>query len=191
MNGSYSADKHLIQNFYGHIRRYSASVTLSVVFGIHCSTYDNPLMVEFFECQRKWEHILRPGGHPPVDVFPFLKYIPERWASWKGLCREVRSRQRKYYFSLLQSCHERIKSDKRNNSFMEYLLENQKKYNFDEESTWCVLTDVCLLSLILLQLLRPLVDGRRGGYHRHVLAILRLVHACQPRSQIESSRRDR
>ncbi|KAK7687147.1 hypothetical protein QCA50_009650 [Cerrena zonata] len=122
------------QNLYGHIRRYSASVTLSVVFGIHCPTYDNPTMVEFFECQRKWENILGPGGHPPVDVFPFLKYIPERWAAWKGLCREVRSRQRKYYFSLLRNCHERIKSDKRNNSFMEYLLENQKKYDFDEES---------------------------------------------------------
>lgn len=96
-------------------------------------------MVEFFECQRKWETILGPGGHPPVDVFPFLKYIPERWAAWKGLCREVRSRQRKYYFSLLQHCHERIKSDRRNNSFMEYLLENQKKYDFDEESCWYAL----------------------------------------------------
>lgn len=95
-------------------------------------------MVEFFECQRKWEHILRPGGHTPVDIFPILKHVPERWASWKGLCREVRARQRKYYFSLLQNCRERIEFDQRNNSFMEYLLENQEKYDFDEESTWYV-----------------------------------------------------
>lgn len=26
---------------------------------------------------------LEPGANPPVDEFPFLKYIPERLASWK------------------------------------------------------------------------------------------------------------
>src|SRR5687768_11007074 len=26
---------------------------------------------------------LEPGANPPVDEFPFLKYIPERFAAWK------------------------------------------------------------------------------------------------------------
>ncbi|CAL1707418.1 unnamed protein product [Somion occarium] len=123
------------QHLYQHIRRYAASVALSVTFGLHCSTYDNPVIEEFYECQRKWEHILRPGGHPPVDIFPILKYIPERWASWKGLCREVRSRQRELYFPLVQNCIDRIESDRRNHSFIEYVLEHEDHYEFTREMT--------------------------------------------------------
>ncbi|CAL1707421.1 unnamed protein product [Somion occarium] len=123
------------QHLYAHIRRYTASVAFSLIFGIHCSMYDNPIVEEFYEGQRTWEHILRPGGHPPVDIFPLLKHVPERWASWKGLCREVRSRQHQLYFPLLQNCIDRIKSDRRNHSFMEYVLEHEDHYEFTREMT--------------------------------------------------------
>lgn len=70
---------------------------------------------------------------PPVDVFPILKHIPEILAPWKTLCRDIRHRQRKLFFGLVDVCVERIKHGKRNECFMEYLLDNQERYNLDHE----------------------------------------------------------
>ncbi|CAL1707417.1 unnamed protein product [Somion occarium] len=196
------------QHLYGHIRRYAASVALSVIFGIHCSTYDNPVIEEFYECQRKWEHILRPGGHPPVDIFPILKYIPERWASWKGLCREVRSRQRKLYFTLLQNCIDRIKLDRRNNSFIEYVLEHEDHYGLTREMTGYLglslmeggadTTAIYLQFFLVLMLAHPDVkaraqkeiddvigDGRSPDLEDiehlpYIRALINEVHRCRP-----------
>ena len=134
------------QNLYGHIRRYSTSVALATVFGVRCSTYDNPFIVEFFETQRKFEHILRPGGTPPVDMIPILKYIPERWAPWKALCKDVRARQQKYFHRLQQKCVERIAKGQQNGSFVEYLLEHGGDYEFDDEKTWYAHEDHTILA---------------------------------------------
>lgn len=80
-----------------------------------------------------WAGILEPGALPPLDLIPILRYVPERWASWKGISKEVRRLQRKLYFGLVERCRLRIKSDRRNHCFMEYVLENQEKYNMSDE----------------------------------------------------------
>ncbi|KAK7687148.1 hypothetical protein QCA50_009651 [Cerrena zonata] len=132
------------KNLYGHVRRYSTSVILAAVFGVRCATSDNPFIAEFFETQRRFEHILRPGGAPPVDMIPILKYIPERWAPWKELCRDFRARQQKYFHRLQEKCVDRIAKDQRNGSFVEYLLEHGGDYEFDYEKT-------CYLGLSLIE----------------------------------------
>lgn len=79
-----------------------------------------------------WQQLLRPGGIPPVDIFPFLKYIPSRWAPWKGLCQDIRNSQRELFFSLLQICEDRLSKDRRD-SFLEYVLDRQREYGLDRE----------------------------------------------------------
>ncbi|ESK87080.1 cytochrome p450 [Moniliophthora roreri MCA 2997] len=34
-------------------------------------------------------------------MFPFLNYIPERWAKWKSMVKDLKERQRKTHFALL------------------------------------------------------------------------------------------
>jgi hypothetical protein len=72
--------------------------------------YETKETTAFFHVQHLWGHVLEPGAHPPVDMLPFLKYIPERWAPWKSLCREVRRLQRELYFGLLEECEQRVAS---------------------------------------------------------------------------------
>ena len=120
------------------MRRYAASVALSVAFGIHCPTIDDPLVVELFQTNMESDHLVRPGGHPPIELLPFLKHVPERWASWKRVCTDIRTRQRKYYMGLLNRCRERIEKNKHNGSYMEYLLEHGDEYNLDEREIRCV-----------------------------------------------------
>lgn len=82
---------------------------------------------------RKLDELMGPGGHPPVEVFGFLAYIPERWASWKESCRSLRARQQKYFLNLVDRCLDRMSSNKLNGSFMEYLLEHGAEYEIDRE----------------------------------------------------------
>lgn len=103
---------------------------------MHCSTSNDPIIEIFFKIQREWEYLLRPGGHPPVDVFTLLKYVPERWAPWKTVCRNIRSAHQKFYYDLLNRCLDRIANDKRNGSYMEYLLDNEAESGFDREGIW-------------------------------------------------------
>lgn len=90
-------------------------------------------MTDFFIVQHLWEHALEPGAHPPVDLLPFLNRIPERWAPWKQLCREVRRRQRKLYFGLLEQSENRLHDGNGNGCFMEEVVKTREKYGMDRE----------------------------------------------------------
>lgn len=84
-----------------------------------------------------WEEILEPGAQPPVDLLPFLKYVPERFASWKSLVRETRRRQRELYFGLLEECEARISSGTHDGqeAFMDEVVKRQEQLGLTREMT--------------------------------------------------------
>ncbi|KAJ7767964.1 cytochrome P450 [Mycena maculata] len=123
------------ESFYTHIRRYSSSVILSVLYGKRAPRYDTPETTGFFEAQHEWELLLEPGSTPPIDVFPFLKFVPERWAKWKRDAKKVRSLQRAVYFGLLNETKKRLRSGEENGSYMEEVLARQEEFGMDEEMT--------------------------------------------------------
>ena len=106
-----------------------------MIFGVHCPTYDHPIIEDFFRISKDLERLLRPGGHPPIDVFPLLKYVPERWAVWKTVCKQARSRQLEFYSKLVDRCLKRIANNERNGSHMEHLLDIEVESGSDREST--------------------------------------------------------
>jgi cytochrome P450 len=55
----------------------------------------------FFHAQHAWLHLLGPGNTPPVDVLPFLRWIPAKYAKWKRQAKEVRDYMTEEYASLL------------------------------------------------------------------------------------------
>lgn len=103
------------------------------MFGIRCATYETSVVTEFYHVMEKWQTALEPGAHPPVDLIPILRYIPERWASWKTLCRDIQYLQRKLYFGLLDQCKTRMLKGKRNGCCMEEILDNSQKYSMNRE----------------------------------------------------------
>lgn len=121
------------ERFLTHVERTTASVILSTVFGMRCPRYESSIISDFFQSQRRWEAVLEPGAHPPVDLIPVLKYVPERWASWKTLCRDIRRRQQKLYLGLRDHCEDRIKEKRRNGCFMEDVIDQQEKLGLNRE----------------------------------------------------------
>ncbi|TFY65568.1 hypothetical protein EVG20_g5519 [Dentipellis fragilis] len=120
--------------FYDHVTRYTSSVITSVLAGVRSPRITSPIVVGFNKFIHKWTGLMEPTAHPPVDVFPILKYVPERWASWKTIARNVRTLQRQLYFGLIESCERRVAADQQNGSFLEDFVANSDKYGIDRET---------------------------------------------------------
>ncbi|CAE7136164.1 unnamed protein product [Rhizoctonia solani] len=121
------------KKFYTHLRRNSASVVLSVLFGKRAPRFETQEVADFFEVQHMWEHVLAPGAFPPVDSLPFLKWMPRSLARWKDYCDETRRRQRNLYFGLLHEAEERVANGHENGSFMETVLARQGEFGMSRE----------------------------------------------------------
>ncbi|KIK69489.1 hypothetical protein GYMLUDRAFT_35558 [Collybiopsis luxurians FD-317 M1] len=124
---------HTPEHFYTHLRRYSNSVIMSVLYGKRCPRYETHEATLFFEAQHLWELALEPGAHPPVDILPILKYIPRRWAPWKILCEKTRRLQQSLYFGLLDECKEKVQKGEENGCYMEEIIKRQEELSLDRE----------------------------------------------------------
>ncbi|QRW12783.1 cytochrome P450 family protein [Ceratobasidium sp. AG-Ba] len=120
------------EGFYTHIRRYSSSVILSVLWGKRAPRYETKEVTDFFHAQHKWEEVLEPGAHPPMDLIPILKKVPEALAPWKTLCKETRNLQRDLYFGLTET-EQRIANHQENNCFMEQIIARKDEFGLNRE----------------------------------------------------------
>ncbi|TCD64317.1 hypothetical protein EIP91_004264 [Steccherinum ochraceum] len=114
--------------YFTHVERFSVSTIFSIVFGVRCPRHESPLVQTFFRLEEEWEDRIAPGHQPPVDMISFLRYVPERWAPWKAICRDLRARQQDLWIGLMQSCENRMQREAHNGSFIEHLLQEQEKY---------------------------------------------------------------
>ncbi|KAG7098107.1 hypothetical protein E1B28_000079 [Marasmius oreades] len=122
-------------SFYTHIRRYSNSVIMSVLFGKRSPRYETPETTAFFRAQHEWELLLEPGATPPLDLLPFLQKVPESWAKWKTDAKQCRKHQRDLYFGLLDETKARMEKGEENGCYMEEVIKRAKEFGMDREMT--------------------------------------------------------
>ncbi|TFK49876.1 cytochrome P450 [Heliocybe sulcata] len=120
------------KDFFDSIRRFSMSVILSVTFGKRAPHTRTRELLAFFEMHPLWERILMPGSYAPVDFLPFLKYVPERWAAWKGDCKRVKKMQEDLYFGLMEETKHRLeKKGQENGSYMETVIKKADEWGYN------------------------------------------------------------
>ncbi|KAJ5851257.1 uncharacterized protein N7529_010642 [Penicillium soppii] len=121
--------------YYDHIRRYSTAVILSSVFGIRGPEFNHPNITRLYHVQDQFTAILETGATPPIDVFPFLKRLPDFMSPWRRWARRIRAEQRQLYFELLQEVKSQRKRGIQRNCFMSQLLDEEfrAKHELDEE----------------------------------------------------------
>lgn len=83
--------------------------------------------------QRDLSFIVGPGAIPPVDIFPILKHVPERWASWKTMAKNIKKVHRKLWYDLLDVIEKRVVEGRRQGCLMEDIWDNQEQFNFNRE----------------------------------------------------------
>ncbi|KAF9023921.1 cytochrome P450, partial [Hymenopellis radicata] len=121
--------------FFNHIRRYTDSVISSVVVGKRSPSYESEHTVLFYEFVERWDTYLAPGAHPPVDMVPILKYLPEVLAPWKKESRELRRMQRKLYYTSLRECEERLERGEGNDCYLEELIQRQDELKLSRDQS--------------------------------------------------------
>lgn len=97
------------EQFYDHLRNWGLSTPLTAICGHRGAQKSKNLTEVFYENQENWLELLTPGLAPPVDMFPIMKYMPKFLAKWKNNARELRRRQRAWYYMMLDTAKEELK----------------------------------------------------------------------------------
>ncbi|KAF9002370.1 putative cytochrome P450 monooxygenase, partial [Cyathus striatus] len=98
-----------------HIKRTTASTMIMLVYGSRCATIHIANDLADF------------SAHPPIDLFPFLKYVPERWARWKVLCMTAKRMRQDMHAKLLGDCERRISSGMAPRCYIEEVLQSKEE----------------------------------------------------------------
>ncbi|KAH9925312.1 cytochrome P450 [Fomitopsis serialis] len=106
-----------------HIRWVVASIVLQITYGINALDCDDPFIRRMERGLKDFDKISAPGAYL-VDVFPFLKHIPEWFpgASFKRVAREFRSQGLQLENKLYQTARDQLDHGTATHSFVADLL---------------------------------------------------------------------
>ncbi|TFK64540.1 cytochrome P450 [Pluteus cervinus] len=126
--------------YMAHTRRYSGGLTLSVVYGYEAAPHDDKFLAMAEETvDLLANRIASGGGIWPVDILPFLQYLP-LWAPGAGFLRNAAK-----WKATLEECVEKpyeylkesMKSGNYTQSFCSMLLdENKATEEFEFDLKW-------------------------------------------------------
>ncbi|KAI9879658.1 MAG: hypothetical protein M1830_007765 [Pleopsidium flavum] len=115
-----------------HPKRYSNSIIMSLVFGIRTPSYETHHLTSLYNMMEKWSEVGETGATPPVDIFPFLKCIPERFlGNWISRSRAVGKQMEALYGEMLDRVIRRRFEDGNQGSLIDNVLDQQKKLNLN------------------------------------------------------------
>ncbi len=98
------------------------------VYGIRSPTFDAPYLKRLNDLVEIWARIMEFGATPPVDIFPFLKYVPERFlGNWVTRATRVHDELHALYDSLLSSVMKRRQAMGSMPTIIDRLLDQQEK----------------------------------------------------------------
>jgi hypothetical protein len=146
---------HSPERWFDHIRRYSTAVILASVFGLRGAHFDSPRVKALYDVQDQNTAINELGATPPVDIFPFLKSLPDFLSPWRRWAKTIRTEYRELLFKLV--------ADSKSSGvdcFFAKMMKAQEKSGLTEEQ-------VAYLGGILVSSLENLLS--------HVLWYMRLI----------------
>lgn len=123
------------ERYHEIIQRYSTGIILSSVYGIRGASFNSPDVQEIHSVQDRLTTLIQPGTtFPPIEVFPWVRFLPEFLAPWKREARAVRNAQQNLYRRLRNKTMERIANGTSPECFIQALERDQHKYDGMNES---------------------------------------------------------
>lgn len=94
--------------FYKHNQRYSASVIMTIAYGIRVPTFDSPIAKDIYIVLDNLTNMTAPGAHA-VDSMPSLRYLPQ-WllGNWRTRGRRYFEHDSSVYLSMWNSLKKRV-----------------------------------------------------------------------------------
>lgn len=129
-SGEEGDDVEGVRAYHRYAMRYFGAVILASVFGLRGKdSGPQSRVTRFFAVQNEWASMLTQGSTPPLDVFPWLKYIPEfltPWKGWRSRTDSLKQRQSSLYHELFAETKARLQAGKGRESFLARMVEAQK-----------------------------------------------------------------
>ncbi|KAH8693657.1 putative cytochrome P450 [Talaromyces proteolyticus] len=114
-----------------HPKRFSNSTITSILYGVRSPSYESTQLKLLYEIMDHFTTVMEPGAMPPVDIYPWLKYIPERFLrNWVSRATQVKHEMHFLYESFLQHIIRRREEQGSKDSFLDKILDNNGKPNF-------------------------------------------------------------
>ncbi|KAJ8690110.1 hypothetical protein PTI98_011569 [Pleurotus ostreatus] len=121
-------------DLFTHIRRTSASIMTTIIYGRRCPEYANSPAERFFQGTHLLNKVVDAFTHPPIDLIPALQYVPTRWAKWKQLSNQTKAIRNALFTELLEECEARLASGRGlTGCFIENVIENKVELDMDRD----------------------------------------------------------
>ncbi|KAG8970428.1 hypothetical protein FRC03_008625 [Tulasnella sp. 419] len=120
------------ETFMKDIERAILSSAFSTIFGIRTPSIESWEAQTFLRATNEFFRLSAPGEVPPVDLFPILNYIPDRYVrNWRARCDAVRQDQEALWFSLVDKAQERLNRGSTNGCLSETLINRAEEWDLD------------------------------------------------------------
>lgn len=162
-----------------HPKRFSNSISNSIVFGIRTPNVRSAYMTRLYTLMESWSVLMETGNTPPVDIFPWLKLVPQRFlGNYKTRALAVGKQMEDLYEDVLQ--HVLRRRETRNiGSFMDVVLDQQEKNMLPRDQLRFIggvlmeggsdTSSSLILTIVLALILNPDVQARA---HREISAVV-------------------
>ncbi|KAF4636549.1 hypothetical protein G7Y89_g1536 [Cudoniella acicularis] len=124
----------LPEQFMSHPKRFSNSIIMSLILGIRSPTPQTPHLVELYELMDEWSKVMETGATPPVDIFPFLKWVPESlFGNWITRSRSVGKAMDTLYGRMVSRVLKRREALGSKGSFLDGVLDQNESLNLTRD----------------------------------------------------------
>ncbi|KAF1977130.1 cytochrome P450 oxidoreductase [Bimuria novae-zelandiae CBS 107.79] len=119
-----------------HPKRFSNSIIMSLVFGIRTPSVRTKHMLQLYEVIEKWSAVIETGATPPVDIFGFLKWVPESlFGNWRKRSLDVNRMMVALYAGVVGRVRKRREAGHRITSMLDTVLDAMETPGNGDESS--------------------------------------------------------
>ncbi|KAI0393708.1 cytochrome P450 2D18 [Xylariaceae sp. FL0594] len=163
-----------------HPGRFSNSIMMCMVFGIRTPTYDAPHYLKLRDLMTTLSGLGEIGATPPVDILPFLKYLPEKiWGNWKTRAQLLREKVFDLYSPLVDRVIERHNTGLQLNSFLDGVLDQKESLTLRREEIDVMCgnlleggTDTMATLILTLAQAMTLYPEIQAKVHQHIDSVM-------------------
>ncbi|KAK3937785.1 phenol 2-monooxygenase [Diplogelasinospora grovesii] len=120
-----------------HPKRFSNSIIMSLIYGTRTPDCETRHMVKLYHLMENWSTVMEPGNTPPVDIFPFLKYLPESLLGmWRSRAQDVGREMNALYSEWVEHVVTRRRLSGRRDTFLDRVLDNEEKNGIDRHGLY-------------------------------------------------------
>lgn len=111
------------KGFFKHVKRTSTSILDIVTWGFRAPTFDSWWASGVCEVSDEFFAGITPGAYPPVDQFPFLKYMPDILSPWRPRAEKLKEKVDSFWADARRRLEKRRERGDRKSSIADNLLD--------------------------------------------------------------------